>query len=192
MDNMFLCFDRVSFDKLVNFLPQVISSIIVIILMSVLRLLVQKVITTYVKTHSNSELRLHHMNRINRISFNALVVIILVVIWGVDTENIFLTLSSVFAVIGIAFFAQWSLLSNITAGIILFFSSAYRIGNTIRIIDTEMPIEARIEDILTFHTYLRTKEGELHIIPNSLLMQKAIHIKKMKSATPQNPQQSLK
>ena len=67
--------------------------------------------------------------------------IILIVLWGVDTKNIFLTLSSVFAVVGIALFAQWSVLSNITAGVILFFSSAYRIGNYIKILDKDLPVE---------------------------------------------------
>ena len=116
------------------------------------------------------------MNRITNFSVNTLSIIVLIVIWGVDTKNIFLTLSSVFAVIGVALFAQWSVLSNITAGIILFFSSAFRIGNYIKILDKDMPVEAKIEDIFTFYTHLRTKEGELHIFPNNLLLQKAIQI----------------
>ncbi|MPN48935.1 hypothetical protein SDC9_196548 [bioreactor metagenome] len=39
-----------------------------------------------------------------------------------------------------------------------------------------MPIEARIEDIFTFYTHLRTKDGGIHIFPNALLLQKAISV----------------
>ncbi|MCE1154937.1 MAG: mechanosensitive ion channel family protein [Bacteroidales bacterium] len=78
--------------------------------------------------------------------------------------------------IGVALFAQWSVLSNVTAGVILFFSPAYRIGNYIRILDKDMPTEAKIEDIFAFYTHLRTRDGELQIFPNNLLLQKAIQI----------------
>ena len=36
------------------------------------------------------------------------------IIWGVDVRNLGVIVSSIFAVIGVAFFAQWSILSNIT------------------------------------------------------------------------------
>jgi len=85
-------------------------------------------------------------------------------------------LSSIFAVIGVALFAQWSILSNITAGIIIYFSAPFKIGDYIRILDKDMPIEARVEDIFTFYTHLRTRDGGVHIFPNSLLLQKAVSV----------------
>ena len=79
-------------------------------------------------------------------------------------------------VIGVAFFAQWSILSNITAGIIVFFSSPFRIGDTIKILDKDYPIEAKIIDIKSFYTLLKTTEGEQISLPNNLLLQKGIVI----------------
>jgi small-conductance mechanosensitive channel len=175
MDN-YLVMEPERFKSLIEFLPQVISSIIVIIAATAIRIVIRKLVNSYSIMHSRFDLRTTHMNRIINFSVNTLSIIVLIVIWGVDTKNIFLTLSSVFAVIGVALFAQWSVLSNITAGIILFFSSAFRIGNYIKILDKDMPVEAKIEDIFTFYTHLRTKEGELHIFPNNLLLQKAIQI----------------
>lgn len=58
---------------------------------------------------------------------NILVAISLIVIWGVETKDILFTVSSIATVIGVAFFAQWSILSNITSGMILFFSFPFRI-----------------------------------------------------------------
>jgi small-conductance mechanosensitive channel len=62
-------------------------------------------------------------------------------------------------------FAQWSILSNITSGI-LFFSFPFKI-DIIRIHDKDFPIVAEIEDIRAFHVALKTKEGEMIIYPNN-------------------------
>ena len=71
-------------------------------------------------------------------------------------------------------FAQWSTLSNITSGVILFFSFPYKIGDRIRIQDKDFPNEAIIEDIKAFHINLRTDEGELVTYPNNLMLQKGV------------------
>ena len=47
---------------------------------------------------------------------------------------------------------------------------------SIRIHDKDFPIEAEIEDIRTFHTYLKTRDGEMITYPNTLLLQKGISI----------------
>ncbi|GHA49988.1 hypothetical protein GCM10007103_33490 [Salinimicrobium marinum] len=123
-----------------------------------------------------------HVTRI-RLMFkyiNILVTIIaifaLALTWGYDTSQLAVIFSSVFAIIGVAMFAIWSMLSNITAGIILFFSFPYKIGSKIRIHDKEMPVEAVIEDIRAFHLHLRTMEGELITYPNNLILQKAVSL----------------
>jgi small-conductance mechanosensitive channel len=82
--------------------------------------------------------------------------------------------SSVFAVIGVAMFATWSILSNVTAGIILFFSFPFKIGDRIRILDSDFPEEADILDIKAFHLYLKKDNGELVTYPNNLLLQKGV------------------
>lgn len=94
--------------------------------------------------------------------------------WGMDLGDLSLIFSSTFAVIGVALFAIWSILSNITSGIIMFFSFPYRIGDKIKIHDKDMPIEAVIEDIRAFHLHLRGDDGELTTYPNNLILQKAV------------------
>lgn len=94
--------------------------------------------------------------------------------WGMGLGELALVFSSTFAVIGVALFAIWSILSNITSGIIMFFSFPYRIGDKIKIHDKDIPIEAVIEDIRAFHLHLRTDDGELTTYPNNLILQKAV------------------
>lgn len=98
--------------------------------------------------------------------------------WGMGLAELAIVFSSTFAVIGVALFAIWSILSNITSGIIMFFSFPYRIGDKIKIHDKDMPIEAVIEDIRAFHLHLRSDEGELTTYPNNLILQKAVTLVK--------------
>ena len=98
----------------------------------------------------------------------------MIFVWGVNFKDIGLLFSSVFAIIGVAMFATWSILSNITAGIILFFSFPFKIGDRLRIMDGDLPDEADILDIKAFHIYLRKDNGELVTYPNNLLLQKGV------------------
>lgn len=98
--------------------------------------------------------------------------------WGVDLKDLNLFFSSVFAVIGIALFAIWSVLSNITSGVIMFFSFPFKIGDKIKIHDKEFPIVGIIEDIKAFQMHIRNDEGELITYPNNLILQKPISLLK--------------
>jgi small-conductance mechanosensitive channel len=107
---------------------------------------------------------------------NILAIITLTLIWGVQTKDIFLVLSSITTVVGVAMVAQWSILSNITSGIILFFAFPFKIGDIILIHDKDYPEEGQIEDIGAFHVTMRSKDGEIVIFPNNLFFQKGISI----------------
>ncbi|MFT5862207.1 MAG: MscS family membrane protein [Flavobacteriales bacterium] len=58
-----------------------------------------------------------------------------VFIWSIQARDIGWVTSSVFAVVEIGFFAQWSALSNLTSGVIIFFTFPYKIGDHIKIHD---------------------------------------------------------
>ncbi|RZJ53667.1 MAG: mechanosensitive ion channel [Flavobacterium sp.] len=155
---------------------EILATIILIITLIALRMIVAKLIRSFAKSSHLLEHRTNLVIKYIQILMNILVTISLIIIWGVDTKDIFITVSSIATVIGVAMFAQWSILSNITSGMILFFSFPFRIGDTIKIHDKDFPIEAEIEDISAFHVNLRTREGEKIIFPNNLLLQKGISI----------------
>ena len=96
------------------------------------------------------------------------------IILGAEANDLALVFSSVFAIIGIALFAIWSILSNITSGIIMFFSFPYKVGDKIKIHDKDFSIEAIIEDIRAFQLHLRLDNGDLVTYPNNLMLQKAV------------------
>lgn len=107
----------------------------------------------------------------------------LAVIWGFEFRQIILGLSSVLAVLGVGFFAQWSILSNLTSSAILFFNHPIRIGDRIRIIDKDYDYTGIIKDISGFFLFMRTDEGKNVTIPTSLIMQKGIEILEEKEVT---------
>ncbi|MDL2266095.1 mechanosensitive ion channel family protein [Parabacteroides sp. OttesenSCG-928-G21] len=161
-----------------EYLPQIIATVVAIILLPVSKYVFNKLVIQYGLFVQKSEARMLQVKQLISILLNILFLFTLIVIWGVEPQNLLLGVSSVFAVIGVAFFAQWSVLSNITAGIIMFFTAPFRVGDRIHIIDKDLPIIATIENIQTFYTHIRTDENELIVIPNNMFLQKTVSIKK--------------
>lgn len=96
-------------------------------------------------------------------------------IMGIGFGEISIFLSSIFAVIGVALFAQWSILSNITASLVIFFGFPYRVGDYIKVVDKDDDISGTIEEIGLFHVIIRRKNNKEYIsYPNSLILQKAV------------------
>ncbi len=95
-------------------------------------------------------------------------------IWGIDIRGILIFASSFVAVVGIALFASWSVLSNITSGIIIFFSFPHKIGDQIRIIDGDNSVEGEIIDMTLFHIQIMDEGHQVTSYPNSLAIQRPI------------------
>ncbi len=125
------------------------------------------------KSHIN-EARIRLINRYVTVTLFLIALLIESFILGAEPKDLALVFSSVFAVIGIALFAIWSILSNITSGVIMFFSFPYKVGDKIQIHDKDFPIEAIIEDIRAFQILLRLDDGNLVTYPNNLILQKAV------------------
>ena len=103
-----------------------------------------------------------------------IVLIVLLAVWGVDYRGVLIFASSIVAVLGVALFAQWSLLSNITAGVIIFFAFPARIGDKIEIIDGGDVITGTIVEINIFQMLLRDDKGFDISYPNNLVLQRPV------------------
>ena len=159
-----------------DYLKEIISSGIVLIVLFFLRILLAKMVRNYARHNQNIEHRTNLVIKYINILLHILAAVCLIIIWGVQTKDIFITISSLATVIGVAMIAQWSILSNITSGMILFFSFPFKIGDTIRIMDKDFPIEAEIIDITAFHLNLKSTDGERIVYPNNLILQKGVTI----------------
>ncbi|MBK8081381.1 MAG: mechanosensitive ion channel [Saprospiraceae bacterium] len=97
--------------------------------------------------------------------------VIIAGIWGLEQNEIAAFASTLLTALGIAFFASWSLLSNITSSIILFFNHPMKSGDTLRVMDKDYPVEGEIIDLTYFFVHVRLKSGEVVTIPNSMILQ---------------------
>ncbi|PKM21237.1 MAG: mechanosensitive ion channel protein MscS [Gammaproteobacteria bacterium HGW-Gammaproteobacteria-15] len=110
-----------------------------------------------------------------------LLVVVLSIIWGIDIRGLLVLASSMIAVIGVALFAAWSLLSNITAFFILLGQKAFAEGMEVRVMDGGNYLEGRIVEINLFSTVLRTKDNEQVVYPNNLLISRPVVVFPKKS-----------
>lgn len=103
--------------------------------------------------------------------------LLLLLIIGVNLKEIAIFASSILAVLGVGFFAQWSILSNLTASVILFFYHPMRIGDTIRILDKELDFKGVIKDISGFYVLIYIPDEKRKItVPNNVLLYKGIEV----------------
>ncbi len=118
--------------------------------------------------------RVNYLAKTAKIALFVVFVFMVCLLLGLGYGEISLFLSSAFAVIGVALFAQWSILSNITASMVIFFGFPYRVGDRIKITDADFDLSGTVEEISLFHVLLRTHDGNLITYPNSLILQKPV------------------
>ncbi len=155
---------------------EVISTIIILVIAVTIHRLVIWSAAKLSKRVERSALRKQYLNRYIGYIIWSLAVITVVLVWGINRDGFWVALGSTFAVVGVALFANWSILSNVTSSFILFFTFPFKIGDRVRIHDKDLPVTAVIEDIKGFYTVLRTADGELITYPNNLLLQKGVSI----------------
>ncbi len=153
---------------------EIINTIILFGIFIITNLVIRFLIRRIGKRSNINKVRIKLINRYITVGLLLIVALIESFILGAEAEDLALVFSSVFAILGIALFAIWSILSNVTSGIIMFFSFPYKVGDKIMIHDKDFPIEAIIEDIRAFQLHLRLDNGDLVTYPNNLILQKAV------------------
>ncbi len=159
-----------------QFEVQFFQTIVCVISLFLIRFVIHKSLRKIRESHILQKHRIVVVTKSMNLLTYIIGTIVLFVIWRVDKQELILFVTSTLAFLGIAFFAQWSMLSNITAGIILFINHPARIGDTIQILDLDVPVAGKIRDIGVLFMTLRTEDGDLVTIPNNLVMQKLIKI----------------
>jgi small-conductance mechanosensitive channel len=161
-------------DFITSYQTEIVYSVILLIILFIVRTIIVITVKKIGKKSGTTEARAVLIGRYVTVTFVLIALLIEAFILGANTQDITLVFSSVFAVIGIALFAIWSILSNVTSGVIMFFSFPYKVGDKIKIHDKDYPVEAIIEDIRAFQLILREDGGNLVTYPNNLILQKAV------------------
>ncbi|WP_297692561.1 mechanosensitive ion channel domain-containing protein [uncultured Eudoraea sp.] len=155
---------------------KIIESIVVIALYVLIRLVVNKLIHRRITDKLVQKSRTKIIRKTTNFIILAICLIILLVIWGVKHSELAVFVGSVLTVVGVAMFAQWSILSNITSSIIIFFNHSVKIGDDIAIMETkDYEIQGEVMDIGLFFVRLKMSEtGEEITLPNNIFIQKTI------------------
>lgn len=153
---------------------EIIESIAVLVLFFVLRFIAKSAIDNVALRFNYQKPRTKLTQKLAKIILLFFSTSLLLIIWGVDHSELAFFISSLLTVLGIAFFAQWSLISNITASLIIFFNHPANIGDTISIIDKDFEIEGKISDIGIFFITLKDGNGKIVTVPNNVFIQKMI------------------
>jgi small-conductance mechanosensitive channel len=153
---------------------QIIETIIAVFVYLLFRILINRSIDKMVENNNTNKTRAKIVKK--AINLTALSVLLTIVfsVFGVNQSELAVFIGSLLTIMGIAFFAQWSILSNITSGIIIFFNHPIKLDDTIIIIDKDYEIEGRVSDVSLFFVILKTRNNEQITIPNNLFIQKMI------------------
>lgn len=136
--------------------------------------LFKRILNKIAKTKSVAIKRLFYIQKVFEILFFIIAMVAMSFVWSVDLKGVSVFASSIFAIIGVAMFAQWSILSNVTASIIIFFTFPARVGDKIKIVDGDNSVEGTIREISLFQIELIDSEKNLVLYPNNLLLQKPV------------------
>ena len=149
-----------------------LALVVILLLISFSR----RMIVRFARKHNFHEKRLFYVNKVNTLLYVLLFLLILSIIWGFDIQGLPVYFASFFGIVGIAFFASWSILSNITASMIIFFSYRIRIGDQIRIVDGDNSVTGRVRDMNMFTIIIQTGNSQSVTYPNNQILQKPVEI----------------
>ncbi len=153
---------------------KLLETAIAVALFIVLKVVVDKSVNKTVLNHLLQKTRGKIVKKVVNTLLLLLLILFILIIWGLNQSDILVFVSSVLAVVGIAFFAQWSILSNITSGLIIFFGHSVKLDDVITVMDKDFAVEGRISDIGLFFIILKTKDGDQITLPSNVFMQKMI------------------
>ncbi|MCG9776088.1 mechanosensitive ion channel family protein [Vibrio diabolicus] len=153
---------------------KVLMGIIVLIAYRILKRIVNRAILNLATSKGVKKARLSFIQRCFNVVLLFLTASVFAIITGIGYGDVSLFLSSIFAVLGVAFIAQWSILSNITASFLIFFVFPYRVGDRIKVVDKDEDISGELQEISMFHVLIKHDNGNLITYPNNQILQKAV------------------
>jgi MscS family membrane protein len=160
--------------KLEDLYVKIGISLAAVVVVFAVREISRIIIRKHATKHELDDSQRIYANKFFNFTLSIILFILLGIIWDISVKGLSVYFASVFAVVGVALFAQWSIISNITASIILFFNSPFKIGSRIRIMDKDDSVEGKVHDITFFNIHIETDEGTIISYPNNLALQRPI------------------
>jgi small-conductance mechanosensitive channel len=162
---------------------QIIETIIIFGCYIILYLIFKTFINNFLKKTRLERSRRKMAIRVVQLFSSIATIVLLMGVWGFKQNEIALFASTILTALGIAFFAKWSLLSNITSSILIFFNHPVKLGDYIRVLHKDYHYEGEVTEMNYFFVHIKTDANEIITIPNSHFFEKSFSVtdKKEKS-----------
>jgi small-conductance mechanosensitive channel len=136
--------------------------------------LLRRLFRKFAKRHDYGPGRVFQVQALGNALIVLITLILLGLVWGFSGQGFVVFASSLFAIIGIALFASWSILSNLTAGLILFFGAPFRLADRVRVLDGDNTVTGRVVQMGLIYLGLEDDDGHFYTLPNNVLLQKTV------------------
>ena len=167
---------------------QIIETLIIIGLYGILFFVFRIVINNFLKKTRLERSRRKMAIRAIQLFTTLTAIILLTGVWGFKQNEIALFASSILTALGIAFFAQWSLLSNITSSILIFFNHPLKLGDYVKVLHKDYHYEGEVTEMNYFFVHIKTNDNEIITIPNSHFFEKSFSVTENK----EKPKETIK
>jgi small-conductance mechanosensitive channel len=165
---------------------QIIETLVILGVYVLLYFIFKTIINNFLKKTSLERGRRKMAIRAMQLFTTITAIILLTGVWGFKQNEIAIFASSILTALGIAFFAKWSLLSNITSSILIFFNHPIKLGDSIKLLHKDYQYEGEVVELNYFFVYLKTRDNEIITIPNSDFFDKSFTVSKNKENNNQN------
>ena len=150
----------------------------IVILFFVAKKIAHRSLHKHAQKNSLEVTRMVYMRKLTNFVLIVIFATIISFVWEVSFKGLSVYFSAFFTLVGVAFFAVWSMLSNITASVILFLFFPIKFGSKIKIVDGDNSVTGIVDDISLFSIKIRLDDGEVVSYPNNVAIQKPIkHLK---------------
>jgi len=156
----------------------VVGTVVILIAASIITLLVRRLLRRSL-THLQGRLSLTYetnliIGRVITAILWILAIFIILNIWGIGLGGVWTVLVSVITLLGVAFLATWSIVSNFMASFFLVLWRPFQFGQTVEIFPEN--VKGRVTDQNLLFTTSREESGNILQIPNNFFFQKMFRV----------------
>jgi len=166
--------ERFSFENNFHFYIELGLSVLLLLVFFITKRIIARLIKRHAQFNIENKARVKYVIKLANFGLIIMFMTLLALVWEISFKGLSIYFASFFTVVGVAFFASWSILSNVTAYAIIFFNFPFKIGSRIRIIDGDDSIEGKVDDITLFFLKIKLPTGEVITYPNNVAIQKPI------------------
>ncbi len=151
-------------------LPLAVALLVLILVMAVVRRIRARLIG--LRPQHEREIRMTS----KAVTFVAFVIIVMATLESLNVPlgNVWTAVSTILALVAIGFVAVWSILSHMTASVVILLQRPFHAGDRLQLGDEEYV--GTVLKTTLFYTHVRDSEGGVSLIPNNILFQKRFRV----------------